>query len=173
MSNIITSLIVLAAVFGTTYYIVFKDLPREDESYYAEHDHGMEYGDMHDMDMPGPQKTPETTNNTPTAPVTQTPAPTQIPPAPVQETPKPESITVRIRSFAFNPSIINIKPGTKVTWINEDSASHTVTSNSGSLLNSGMISPGGSFTFTFTGAGSEGYHCAPHPFMKGTVVVAN
>ena len=82
-------------------------------------------------------------------------------------------LTVEIKNFSFNPSTITIKTGTKVTWANNDSVAHTVTSDSGNLLNSTLIAPGQSFSFTFTNPGSTNYHCTPHPTMKGSIVVEN
>jgi len=89
------------------------------------------------------------------------------------ETPQTSStdITINIKNFAFSPSTIIIKAGTKVTWINTDSVPHTITSDSGSLLNSQQLTSGQSFSFTFNDPGSVNYHCAIHPTMKGSVVV--
>jgi plastocyanin len=123
---------------------------------------------------PSPSYTPPTSNNsntnvsatttqiTPTTPVSTTP-----------KTPTASSVTVSIKNFAFNPSIINIKVGTKVTWTNNDTAPHTVTSDSGSLLNSQTLSPGQSYSVTFTTSGSTSYHCSIHPMMHGTIIVTN
>jgi hypothetical protein len=36
---------------------------------------------------------------------------------------------------------------------------------------SGLKSPGESFSFTFNEKGTFSYHCTPHPQMKGTVIV--
>ncbi|MEK6917789.1 MAG: plastocyanin/azurin family copper-binding protein [Nanoarchaeota archaeon] len=52
-----------------------------------------------------------------------------------------------------------------------DSAPHTVTSDSGSELNSGTISNGGVYSHTFNTAGTYKYHCAFHTSMKATVIV--
>lgn len=73
--------------------------------------------------------------------------------------------------FTFKPKTITIKVGTTVTWTNTTTTTHTVTSDDGKTFNSGFISPGGKFSFTFTKAGTYGYHCAIHPFMKGTIIV--
>jgi plastocyanin len=103
---------------------------------------------------------------------TMMPAPQPVPsstaPAPATSS---SSVTVNIKGFAFTPSTTTIKQGTKVTWVNNDSVAHTVTSDSGNLLNSGTIAPGKSFSFTFTNPGTTSYHCTIHPMMKGTVVV--
>ncbi len=82
-------------------------------------------------------------------------------------------ISVDIKSFAFNPSTLTVKVGTKVTWTNNDSAPHTITSDSDNLLNSTTLSPGQSYSFTFTTPGTSNYHCTIHPSMKGSVIVEN
>jgi len=85
----------------------------------------------------------------------------------------PESISVNIKNFSFNPSTLTIKTGAKVTWVNNDAVSHTVTSDDGNLLDSRNLSPGQSFSFVFTNSGAVNYHCEIHPTMKGIVVVEN
>jgi plastocyanin len=58
-----------------------------------------------------------------------------------------------------------------VTWINDDSGRHTVTSKDDGVFDSGMMGKGQSFSFTFDKAGEYPYFCSPHPGMVGTVVV--
>ena len=81
--------------------------------------------------------------------------------------------TVTIKDFAFNPGTITVKVGTKVTWTNEDSVSHTVTADtmSADAPASGNIAKGESYSFTFNKAGTYAYHCTPHPYMKASVIV--
>src|ERR1044071_6291180 len=74
----------------------------------------------------------------------------------------PGTNEVWMQGNAFNPSSITVNSGTTITWRNKDSAAHTVTSNSGSELNSGTISGGGSFTHQFNTAGTFSYHCTFH-----------
>jgi len=104
---------------------------------------------------------------------TQTPTPTPTTSASATKTPSSNNVTVNIKNFVFDPATTTIKPGTRVTWVNNDSVPHTVTSDSGSLLNSGTLAPGQSFSFSFSSATSVNYHCALHPAMKGTVIVDN
>ncbi len=80
---------------------------------------------------------------------------------------------VTIASYAFGPSTITIKAGTTVTWTNNDAVSHTVTVDSGDGPKSPLFARGGTYTYTFAKAGTFTYHCEPHPYMKGTVVVTN
>jgi len=111
---------------------------------------------------PAPKTQPKT--QTPTAP-TQPSAPT----APSQPA-APVEVKVSISGFKFNPGTLSVKKGTKVTWTNEDSAGHTVTGDNGGPA-SALLNKGQSYSFTFTSVGSFPYHCAPHPFMQGTVTV--
>ncbi len=73
--------------------------------------------------------------------------------------------------FAFMPKTLKIVHGTTVKWTNTTTVTHTVTSDTG-LFNSGLIAPGGTFSFTFKRAGTFTYHCTIHPFMKGKIVVS-
>ena len=81
------------------------------------------------------------------------------------------SYDIDIKGFAFSPSIITIKQGDSVTWTNMDSVLHTVTSDSGTELDSELLSKGNSYTHTFNEKGTFDYHCTPHPSMTGNVVV--
>ena len=78
-------------------------------------------------------------------------------------------------NFAFSPATLTVKVGTTVTWTNMTQAPHTVTSDDGKSFDSGIATPipasGGTFSFTFKQAGTFGYHCQIHPFMKATIIV--
>jgi plastocyanin len=78
-------------------------------------------------------------------------------------------------SFAFSPATLTVPVGTMVTWTNMTGAPHTVTSDDGKSFDSGTANPisaqGGTFSFTFTKAGTFAYHCQFHTFMKGTIIV--
>jgi plastocyanin len=79
---------------------------------------------------------------------------------------------VRIVDFGFSPVQVTVPKGGKVTWVNCSAAStqHTSTSD-GAGWDSGLLAQYATFEQTFDAAGSLPYHCEPHPFMKGTVVV--
>ena len=85
--------------------------------------------------------------------------------------PSSENVIVDIKNFTFNPDVVKVEIGTKVTWINNDSVPHTVTSDSDNVLNSPTLSPGESFSFVFSSAGPVNYHCDIHRNMKGLVEV--
>jgi plastocyanin len=88
---------------------------------------------------------------------------------------KPEATNqVVINNFAFSPANITVKKGTTVTWMNNDSTTHTVTENDGQKgPDSGDLATGKSYSFTFESNGTFKYHCAIHPEMTGTVIVTD
>jgi plastocyanin len=73
---------------------------------------------------------------------------------------------------SYSPSPVTVVMGVNntVSWVNNDSAPHTVTANDGSF-DSGNLAPTGTFTFTFTTPGTYLYHCIYHPWMIGTIIV--
>jgi len=77
---------------------------------------------------------------------------------------------VFIQNMAFDPGTITITTNSTVTWTNKDAIAHTVTSDNGAF-DSGSIAGGGSFSHTFTVAGTYSYHCSIHTFMTGVVKV--
>ena len=78
--------------------------------------------------------------------------------------------SVSIANLSFNPATLNISKGTTVTWTNNDTVTHTVTADQGTF-DSNNLSPGSTFSFTFSQAGSYPYHCKIHPSMTGTINV--
>ncbi|MGH2535542.1 MAG: plastocyanin/azurin family copper-binding protein, partial [Thermomicrobiales bacterium] len=81
-----------------------------------------------------------------------------------------EEIAVNILDFAFDPGSLEVTVGTTVTWTNNDSAPHTVTAEDG-RFDSGVIDPGGTFSFTFDEEGSFPYLCTIHPRMTAAIEV--
>jgi plastocyanin len=78
---------------------------------------------------------------------------------------------VVIQNFAFSPATITVSRGATVTWTNDDTTPHTVTTDTSGGPDSGQIQPGQTFSFTFNTTGTFRYHCSIHPQMTGTVVV--
>jgi plastocyanin len=78
--------------------------------------------------------------------------------------------SVEIQNMMFSPKTLTIKKGNSVTWTNSDTISHTVTSDTGAF-ESGTMTNGKTFSFTFNEAGTFTYHCNFHPNMTGTIVV--
>ena len=78
--------------------------------------------------------------------------------------------TVAIKDYAFSPSTLTIQKGANVTWRNDDSVQHQITSDS-QAFSSPLFGTGGTYTYQFNTTGTFPYHCSIHPSMKGTVVV--
>ena len=84
--------------------------------------------------------------------------------------PVPGANEVFMTGSMFTPASITVNKGTTITWTNQESLTHTVTSNT-SVFNSGDMGNGKTFSFTFSTAGSFPYHCIYHSGMTGTVTV--
>jgi plastocyanin len=110
------------------------------------------------------------------SPAAPSPSPSPAPaPAPTPAPAEASSVTIpagaqTLGNRAYAPDELNVAVGTAVTWMNTDSIAHTSTSNAAGW-DSGIVAPGGAFSFTFQTAGTFPYHCAIHPGMIGTVVV--
>jgi nitrite reductase (NO-forming) len=80
-------------------------------------------------------------------------------------------------SKPYDPSPLTVKTGTSVTWTNNDSSIHTVTSglpengDVGTLFDSSLINPGMTFVHVFDKQGTFDYSCTLHPFMHGQIIV--
>ena len=76
----------------------------------------------------------------------------------------------------YLPYEVTVAIGTTVTWVNDDTTVHTVTSGTPSggtdgLFDSSIFTSGKSFEFTFDDAGTFDYFCNVHPWMEGTIIV--
>jgi plastocyanin len=107
-------------------------------------------------------------SSTPASP-SPTPSPTPTPGGPSSSVAIPAGAE-SLGNRAFMPDELDVAVGTTVTWMNTDSISHTSTSDV-NAWNSGIVAPGGRFSFAFQTTGTFQYHCAIHPGMVGTVVV--
>ena len=83
-----------------------------------------------------------------------------------------QPVSVDIKDFAFSPVTITIPLGTTVTWTNNDSVPHTVTSTTG-IFDSGIMGQGKNFVYTFNESGTFEYYCAIHPYMKAQIIVTS
>jgi plastocyanin len=80
----------------------------------------------------------------------------------------------------YLPANIAVPVGTTVAWFNDDpNQPHTVTSWSpdsedlGAIFDSGVISEGAFFQYTFDQPGMVPYFCEIHPTMRGSVFVSD
>ncbi len=81
-----------------------------------------------------------------------------------------DTVRINVQNLAYQTPQITVAPGTTIIWVNADPVQHTVTADDGTW-GSELIDPQAEWSRTFTEAGTFTYHCTPHPFMKGTVVV--
>lgn len=78
-------------------------------------------------------------------------------------------------NWCYSPSDITTSIGKTITWVNEDSGLHTITSGyydkPDGMFDSGHIDPGKTFSYKFEKSGDFHYYCRLHPWMEGTVIV--
>ncbi|MFZ1041856.1 MAG: hypothetical protein WCA79_09765 [Anaerolineales bacterium] len=86
-------------------------------------------------------------------------------------TPASSNDAVSITGAGFQSNALMVKVGTSVSWTNNDSATHTVTSDTSGVFDSGPINQGTTYKFTFTQAGMFNYHSMSDPSMTGTITV--
>ncbi|WP_369184587.1 cupredoxin domain-containing protein [Streptomyces sp. Y1] len=80
--------------------------------------------------------------------------------------------TVTIRDFLFQPADFTVPAGTRLTVVNADTVSHTLTAQDSSF-DTGPIAPGASAVLTAPARpGDYPYRCTFHHFMRGTLTVA-
>ena len=83
--------------------------------------------------------------------------------------------TITAQLFKFRPDQLEIAPGTRVMFINQDDIGHTVTSGTPDkpdrAFDIQLAGKGASGSFAFTRPGDFSYFCARHPAMRGTVHV--
>jgi plastocyanin len=80
-----------------------------------------------------------------------------------------------IEDVCYIPSNIVVEKGGSVTWLNEDSSFHTVTSGfygePTDLFDSGYLDPYEYYTLSFDEIGTYDYFCTLHPWMMAQVIV--
>jgi len=81
-----------------------------------------------------------------------------------------DTVDVSIPGFSFDPAVLSIEEGMTVKWTNNHTIPHTSTSDD-AIWDSGSLSPGAAFSYTFDSLGTFPYHCTFHPTMLGTITV--
>jgi len=80
-----------------------------------------------------------------------------------------------IEDICYIPSNIVVEKGKSVTWLNEDSSFHSVTSGfypePSGFFDSGHLDPYQSYTLSFDEIGTYDYFCTLHPWMFAQVIV--
>ena len=77
---------------------------------------------------------------------------------------------VHMVNFVYAPALLTVQAGTTVSFVNDDTDTHTVSSLRGAF-ESGVMEKGGTWTYTFDTPGTFDYYCIPHPFMLARVIV--
>jgi 3',5'-cyclic-AMP phosphodiesterase len=80
---------------------------------------------------------------------------------------------IAIDNFQFTPKTLTVKPGAKVTWINNDDVPHLIVDTRGGFKPSPVLDTDQRFSVTLTKPGTYKYYCSLHPQMTGTVVVTS
>lgn len=86
---------------------------------------------------------------------------------------------VTVKDFKFELAEVTVKKGTAVTWTNQDTVLHTVTSGQTSgpenspdgLFKGNLDGRGKTFSYTFDKAGTFTYYCSQHNVMTAAVKV--
>src|SRR5205823_1289115 len=77
------------------------------------------------------------------------------------------------QSWGFDPATLTVKVNDKITWENAGSAQHQLVADNGAFT-LGIVKPGDSrYTHAWSTLGGIPYHCVIHPWMKGTIYVAD
>ncbi|MBL7001877.1 MAG: copper-binding protein [Nitrosopumilus sp.] len=81
-------------------------------------------------------------------------------------------------NYVPNQANVLLNINNKVIWQNNDDTAHTVTPDhrhsdgySGDFGSIGVLKPGDSYEFLFTEPQEVPYHCNPHPWMTGNIIV--
>jgi len=77
--------------------------------------------------------------------------------------------TIQIADACFTPTILHVKPGQSVTWVNTDPIVHNITANGWGHYDD--LLPTERFTAAFDDPGLYPFACTYHPGMSGVIVV--
>ena len=78
---------------------------------------------------------------------------------------------IGIDNFNFTPPVLTVKPGTKVTWINNDDVPHLIVNVQGAFKPSSVLDTDQRFSAALNKPGTYDYFCSLHPKMQGKIVV--
>jgi plastocyanin len=81
---------------------------------------------------------------------------------------------INIHNYCFGPTILHVRPGETVTWVNRDTFPHSVLGANGSWGSFDSLRRNGHrLSYRFVDAGVYPYVCTYHVGMVGAVVVGN
>jgi len=81
-----------------------------------------------------------------------------------------KTLVVTMQITGFEPQILTVASGDRVTWVNKDFFPHTATADD-KTFDSHSIAPTDTWTFVAGKPGTYTYTCIFHPNMKGTIKV--
>ena len=83
-------------------------------------------------------------------------------------------VRVAMADYCFTPTVLRVRKGATVTFVNKDPEAHTVGGAAGSFGDMHReIAPGKSVSFQFEREGIFPYVCLIHPGMTGAIVVGD
>ena len=90
----------------------------------------------------------------------------------------PGAVVEGNENYVPNDPTVLLEFTNNVRWINNDDTAHTVTPDhrhadayTGDFGSSGVLKPGDVYDFLFTEPQEVHYHCQPHPWMTGSIIV--
>jgi plastocyanin len=81
-----------------------------------------------------------------------------------------KAFVVTMQITGFEPAILTVASGDRITWVNKDFFPHTATADD-KTFDSHSIAPTDTWTFVAGKPGTYTYICTFHPTMKGTITV--
>ena len=84
----------------------------------------------------------------------------------------PQDSGTKTSGKTFSPETALAQVGESVIWTNKDTVPHTVDSRDGSI-SSGYLMKDQSFQYSFSEPGTHEYYCTLHPWMTGSIKVAD
>ena len=90
----------------------------------------------------------------------------------------PGAVVEGNENYVPNKPVVVLEINNRVIWENNDETAHTVTPDhrhadaySGDFGSTGVLKPGDTYEFLFTEPQEVHYHCTPHPWMTGSIIV--
>ncbi len=80
------------------------------------------------------------------------------------------SVHTGMSNMQFLDGTLEVRAGAVVEWRNDDPLAHSVTADDLSF-DSGNVASGTTWRYRFDRPGRYPFHCTPHPFMRGVIVV--
>ncbi len=86
-------------------------------------------------------------------------------------TPPANPNAISIAKGKYHPKNLTVKVGATLTWTNDDSVAQSVTSDTPGVFDSGLLQPGGTWSYSFSKAGTFPYHSTATKDAFGSIIV--